>query len=156
MWMALANMEHINAQAKVDWGRALLAELKPGKCKPQHFWALSRIGARELLYGPVDRVIPPDKVKIWIHALMQAQWRDANPVCTALVQMARKTGDRTRDLDPTTVDDVIRWISANTHAENLLEQHLKYLLEAVSIAKQEEHLIFGETLPAGIALHTQR
>ncbi len=154
IWMVVANMEHINAKEKSRLGRALLAELKPNKCKPQHFWALSRMGARELLYGPVDRVIPPNQVSNWIHLLMQAKWRDPNPVITALVQMARKTGDRTRDLDPSTADKVIRWITDNTHEKKRLGQHLKYLLEAVSMAKQEESLIFGEDLPAGIVLHT--
>ncbi|MGD9368624.1 MAG: molecular chaperone DnaK, partial [Desulfobacteraceae bacterium] len=154
MWMAVANMEHLNAKEKSRWGRALLAELKPNKCKPQHFWALSRMGARELLYGPVDRVIPQKQVSNWIHSLMQAKWRDPNPVVTALVQMARKTGDRTRDLDPSMTDKVIRWITDNTHEKKLLAQRLKYLQEAVSMAKQEESLIFGEALPAGIVLHT--
>jgi molecular chaperone DnaK (HSP70) len=154
MWMAVANMEHINAKEKARWGSALLAELKPNKCKPQHLWALSRMGARELLYGPVDRVIPPNRISNWIHCLIQTKWRDPDPVITALVQMARKTGDRTRDLDPSMADKVIRWISDNTHEKKLLEQHLKYLLEVVSMAKQEESLIFGEALPAGIVLHT--
>jgi hypothetical protein len=85
---------------------------------------------------------------------MQTKWRDPNPVITALVQMARKTGDRTRDLDPSMADNVIRWITDNTQEKKLLEQHLKYLLEVVSMAKQEESLIFGEALPAGIVLHT--
>jgi hypothetical protein len=131
----------------------LLAELKPNKCKPQHFWALSRMGARELLYGPVDRVIPPSPVSSWIETLMQTRWRDLNPVITAVVQMARKTGDRTRDLDPSATEKVIRWITDNTQDKQLLEQHLKYLREVVSMAKKEESLIFGEALPAGIVLH---
>lgn len=154
MWMAAANMEHINAKEKSRWGRALLAELKPNKSKPQHIWALARMGARELLYGSVDRVIPPNQVSNWIHCLMQSKWRDPNPVITALVQIGRKTGDRTRDLDPSLADKVIRWITANTHEKKLVGQHLKYLQEVVSMAKQEESLIFGETLPAGIVLHT--
>jgi molecular chaperone DnaK (HSP70) len=153
MWMAAANMEHIDAKEKTLWGRALLAELKPNKCKPQHFWALSRMGARELLYGPVDRVIPPSPVSSWIETLMQTRWRDLNPVITAVVQMARKTGDRTRDLDPSATEKVIRWITDNTQDKQLLEQHLKYLREVVSMAKKEESLIFGEALPAGIVLH---
>jgi hypothetical protein len=154
MWMAVANMEHINTNEKSRWGGALLAELTPNKSKPQHLWALSRMGPRELLYGPVDRVISPNQVSHWIHALMQTKWHDPNPVVTALVQMARKTGDRTRDLDPSMAEKVIRWITDNTQAKKLLAQHLKYLQEVVSMAKQEESLIFGEALPAGIVLHT--
>jgi molecular chaperone DnaK (HSP70) len=154
MWMAVANMEHINATEKSRWGRALLAELKPNKCKPQHLWALSRMGARELLYGPVDRVISPNQAANWIETLMQTKWRDRTPVIAALVQMARKTGDRTRDLDPSMSEKVTRWITDNTQDKKALEQHLKYVQEVVSMANQEESLIFGEALPAGIVLHT--
>lgn len=155
MWMAVANMEQLYANEKIRWGRALLSELKPSKSKPQHFWALSRIGARELLYGPVDRVIQPQEISSWIKPLMQTKWRDAKPVITALVQMGRKTGDRTRDLDPSIIDHVIRYIADNTKQGKLMEDQVKYLKEVVSMAKPEESLIFGEALPAGIALHTK-
>lgn len=153
MWMALANMEHLNAGEKARWGRALLGELKPNKSKPQHFWSLSRIGSRELLYGPVDRVIPPAQVSSWIDTLLKTKWREANPVIAALVQMARKTGDRTRDLDLSLVDHIIQWIADNAQKDASVANHAKYLQEVVPVARQDESLIFGETLPAGIVLH---
>lgn len=153
--MAVANMEHINAKEKTRWGRALLADLKPNKSKPQHLWALSRIGARELLYGPVDRVIPAGEVSAWIKTLLKTQWRDPKPVIAALSQMARKTGDRTRDLDPSVVEQIIFWVEDKAPDKKWAQDHIKYLQEVVSLAKHEEHLIFGETLPSGIILHSQ-
>lgn len=155
MWMAVANMEQLYAKEKTRWGRALLSELKPNKGKPQHFWALSRMGARELLYGPVDRVIAPQEVSNWIKILLQTKWHDPKPVIAALAQLARKTGDRTRDLDPSILNNVIQWMADNKIQENFVENHVKYLQDVVSLAKQEESLIFGEALPAGIVLHTK-
>ncbi|MGD9215991.1 MAG: Hsp70 family protein [Desulfobacteraceae bacterium] len=154
MWMAIANMEHLNAKEKLRCGQKLLAELKPGKSKPQHFWALSRLGARELLYGSVDRVAPRQEVSLWISTLMQSKWRDPKPVIAALAQMARKTGDRTRDLEPSVINNIIEWMSDQPKQESFIQGHVKYLHDVISMASQEESSIFGEALPAGIVLHT--
>jgi molecular chaperone DnaK (HSP70) len=154
MWMAAANMEHVQAKEKIRWGRALLAELKPKKSKPQHFWSLSRIGARELLYGSVDRVIPPAEVAAWIQTLLVTEWRDPKPVAAALAQLSRKTGDRTRDIDESLLNQVIDWMTRRLQQDKFLENHIRYLREVVPMAQQEESVIFGEDLPSGLVLHT--
>jgi hypothetical protein len=146
IWMAVANMERLLAKDKIKWGRLLLSEIKPKKCKPQHFWSLSRIGARELLYGPVDRVVSPDEVASWIEKILSQTWRNPKPVGIAIAQLARKTGDRMRDLDSSITDDVIDWMKQY----DILAPHIKYLEEVVPMAKSDEDAIFGETLPSGL------
>jgi len=155
MWMAIANMEHFHTKEKIRLGRVLLAELKPKQSTPQHFWSLSRIGARELLYGPVDRVIPPREIGEWLTSLMDTNWRDSKPVTAAMVQLARKTGDRTRDLDPKTIDRLIRWMSDDSSDKTMLEANIRYLQDVIPMSGQEENIIFGESLPTGIILHTK-
>ena len=154
MWMAAANMEHVQAKEKVRWGRALLTELKPKKSKPQHFWSLSRIGARELLYGSVDRVIPPQEVAEWVQALLSIDWRDPKPVAAALGQLCRKTGDRTRDIDEALLNQVMDWMTHRIQQNKFLETHIRYLRDVVAMAEQEQSVIFGEDLPAGLVLHS--
>jgi molecular chaperone DnaK (HSP70) len=153
MWMAVANMEHLNVREKVRCGNLLLAELNPNKCKPQHLWALSRLGARELLYGSVDRVIPQAKVSHWINTLLETKWRDPKPVIAAVAQMARKTGDRTRDLDPAMIDRLMQWMAGHPNQEKWVQNHIPYLQDVICVADREESAIFGEALPAGIVLH---
>lgn len=153
MWMAAANMEHLHAKEKMRWGRALLAELKPKKSKPQHFWSLARFGARELLYGSVDRVVPPDAVSAWIETLLQTSWRDPRPVAAALGQICRKTGDRTRDIDASVRDQVIQWMRGDPEKEKIMRGPIKIVSDVVPMAEQEEGVIFGEDLPTGIVLH---
>jgi len=148
IWMALANMERLMVKDKIKWGRLLLAEMAPKKSKPQHFWALSRLGARELLYGPVDRVIPIDEVSSWIETLLKQNWRNPKPVGTALIQMARKTGDRIRDIVP----DLSNRIIAKLESYNLPASQIRLLQEVVPLAQNEESAIFGESLPAGLVL----
>lgn len=153
IWMALANMERLLVKDKIKWGRILLSEIKPKKSKPQHFWSLSRIGARNLLYGSLDRIIPPEEVSLWVETILSQNWRNRKPVGTALAQLARRTGDRTRDLDSKVIERIIDWMSGDMHNKKYFTPHLRFLKEVVPMAKQEESEIFGESLPSGIVLH---
>ncbi|MFV0437794.1 MAG: Hsp70 family protein [Desulfopila sp.] len=151
MWMAIANMEHLHTKEKIRLGRILLAELKPKQSTPQHLWSLARLGARALLYGPVDRVIPPREATAWLATLLKSNWRDRKAVVPALVQMARKTGDRTRDLEQKTLAGLVQWLTEDA-ADNA--GAIRCLQEVVPLSEQEQDLIFGESLPTGIILHT--
>ncbi|MBN1930606.1 MAG: hsp70 family protein [Desulfobacterales bacterium] len=150
IWMTIANMERLMVKDKMNWGRLLLSEIRPKKCRPQHFWALSRLGARELLYGPIDKVIPAQEVSSWIDTILAQNWRNPKPVGAAIAQMARKTGDRARDLSPESINHIISWMSQY----EFCEQYLKFLKSVIPIAKQEENALFGESLPSGIVLHS--
>jgi len=149
MWMAVANMEKLQVKDKISLGRHLLLELKPKKTKPQFFWALSRIGARELLYGSADRVLPPEEAASWIRTLLAERWRNPKPVGSALIQMARKTGDRARDIEPGVMDQLIDWLSGY----DFFQPQIKILKEVVPIGRQEGSTIFGEELPSGLVMH---
>ncbi len=148
IWMTIANMEKCSVKDKIKWGRYFLSELKQKKSRPQHFWAISRIGARELLYGPTNKVVPPYEVSLWIKKIIAVKWRDAKSVANALAQMSRRTGDRTRDLDPVMIEEVIEWM-----CENNCTSHTRLLKEVVPMERQEESAIFGEDLPSGVVIH---
>jgi hypothetical protein len=151
MWMAAASMEQLLVKEKTKWGNGLMAELDPKKTKPQHLWSLSRIGARELLYGPVDRVIPPETVTPWIDRLMKTDWSSdplRSAVGSVLIQMGRKTGDRSRDLPADAVDRITGWLKEN----GVSEDALRPLQSVTPLARQEESAIFGESLPGGLVL----
>jgi len=158
IWMAVANMERLLAKDKVIWGRKLLSEISPKKCRPQQFWALSRIGARELLYGSADRVIPPHEAASWIEAILSQDWHEieailsqdwheTKPVGAALALMGRKTGDRMRDIEDKLRERIIIWLEQHD-----LSSHIRFLKEAVSMEMPEQNAMFGESLPSGIVL----
>jgi molecular chaperone DnaK (HSP70) len=149
MWMALANMEQLTTKDKVYLGRTLVSQLKPRESKPQHFWALSRIGARELLYGSADRVVPASEVSQWMNALMSKEWRNPRPVVAALCQLARKTGDRARDLPDEMTSKVLDWMKTNEAEPN----QLAFLTTVVPWSGTEQSTVFGEALPAGLVFH---
>ena len=68
---------------------------------------------------------------------------------TALSQLARLTGDRTRDLDPKVLEQIIEWLSPYGWSEPCI----KFLKEVIPIARKEESVLFGESVPPGIVLH---
>ncbi len=148
IWMALANMELLHGKDKIRWGRQLLSEISAQNAKPQHFWSISRFGARTLLYGPADRVVGPEEVSQWIDSILKIPWGNPRPVGIALAQMARRTGDRTRDVDELVVRRIIQWMGQ----DNYFSPHRRYLEKIVPIDRQEESAIFGESLPAGLVL----
>jgi hypothetical protein len=151
MWMALANLELLPGQDKAAWGRLLLDQLTPKKSRPQYWWSLSRLGARELLYGPIDRVVPSGEVTLWIEAILAREWQNPKSVGTALAQLARLTGDRTRDLIPEVLQQVIEWLSSYDWSGPCI----KLLNQVIPITRQEESELFGESVPPGIVLHME-
>ncbi len=149
IWMALANLELLSGKEKADWGRMLLDLLNPKKSRPQYWWALSRLGAREPLYGPIDRVVRRNEVVSWIPRILEKNWRNLKPVGTALSQVARLTGDRKRDLTLEDLQPIVDWLAPHDWSEPCI----RLLTEVVPIAQQEEGALFGESVPPGIVLH---
>jgi len=148
IWMAVANMEKLYSKEKIELGRKLLTVTSAKKLKAQHLWALSRLGARELLYGPADRVIPPAEVSKWIDQLISYSWSNPNTAGRTVSQLARKTGDRSRDLDEKIQADILDWMAQH----GMPQERKRRLREIVPLAYQDQDAIFGESLPQGIIL----
>ena len=96
-------------------------------------WCLSRIGARKLFYGPINQVLPAPVATRWVEALLKVTKAE-----DALVAIARRTGDSTRDLAGATIDMVRRGIPES-------------LVSALDGEVEEDPAkIFGEELPSGL------
>jgi hypothetical protein len=150
IWMTAANLEKLYSKDKVRLGRQLLTEISARKPKSQHLWALSRLAARELLYGPADRTIPPDEAARWIDQLLNYSWSNPTIVGRTISQIARKTGDRARDLDEEMRHRVLEWMAVNELTEDLKRR----VMEITPPARNDQTAMFGESLPLGIILRT--
>jgi hypothetical protein len=148
--MAAANLEKLYSKDKVRLGRQLLADISPRNLKSQHLWALSRLAARDLLYGPADRTIAPAEAARWIEQLLGHGWSNPNIVGRSVSQMARKTGDRARDLDEETRHRVLAWMTDNGLADVLRRR----VESVIPPARKDQAAMFGESLPVGIILRT--
>jgi molecular chaperone DnaK (HSP70) len=148
IWMALANMEKLDPKEKAALGGHLIDEVSPRKIKAQHLWALSRLGARELLYGSVDRVIAPAEVAPWIERLLGYDRSNPITIARAVSRMARKTNDRIRDLDEKMRTRVLTWMQEYELPSDLIDP----IRKTMPLARQDQKAMFGESLPSGIIL----
>ena len=135
MWRTASSLELLPVATKTQLGDALVSRAKQGEMREVSFWCLARLGARRLFYGPNNLVIPAATAARWAEALVKIPGS-----ADALVSMARRTGDVTRDLPAATIDLVRRTIP----------EPLRPVLEG----EEQEDLakIFGEELPSGLIM----
>ncbi len=148
IWMAVANMEKLSSKDKIKLGRQLLSEMNLKKIPPQLLWSIGRLGARQLLYGPDDRVISPSEVGRWVEEMLGWEPSNIKAMGPALVKMARRTGDRVRDLEPEMRGKVITWMDA----QELSGERVATVKEAAPMTPSEQVDMFGESLPSGLVL----
>jgi hypothetical protein len=149
IWMALANLERLPVQAKAELGGLLLQKFAKGGWKPQELWALSRLGARVPFYGPADRVLPPKDAAAWMKTLMALMARPTPDAAQVLVNLARTSGDRARDLPRDDLERIIDWLQPLPHAN----RHVELLTHAgAELDQGEQDWIFGESLPLGLRI----
>jgi len=142
MWRTASSLELLPIGTKTELGDALVKRVKAGDFKESELWCLSRLGARQLFYGPINLVIPPSTASRWVEALL------AVPTAgEALAAIARATGDPTRDLPPATRETVKRKLEKLPHADRLLA-----VLEGDEEDDRTLGRIFGEELPSGLVL----
>jgi len=148
VWLALANFERLPAETKADLGRLLLQRLQRTG-RPQELWALSRFGARIPLYGPLDLVIPPGEAASWLNFLISSNLRPGEAMAHTLVQLARSTGDRARDVPDAERRKVAKWLERIPQSDRFRE-----MLSSPETAwqRREQDVVFGESLPAGLVL----
>jgi molecular chaperone DnaK (HSP70) len=150
IWRAIASMERLPVQHKVKLAEELLQRMdsRKGREDSVHLWALSRIGARVPLYGPLNAVVPPAQVATWLKSVLAWDWPEPDKAAFPLAQLGRKTGDRARDIDDATrarLAEVLRSLPGGDRAVVLVEQ-------VVALEAREERVALGDTLPAGLRL----
>jgi len=148
LWMAVGNMERLLVKDKVVLAEALLPILRPGKTQHNLFWALSRLGSRQLLYGSADRVVPSSEVVKWANRIVKKRWQPNDPVDNMIAQIFRKTGDRTRDIDVKESSKIIEWLKMRKAKKSFI----KMIEEKTDMALTEKNIQFGEKLPKGLIL----
>jgi hypothetical protein len=133
MWRAASSLELLPLQTKTQLGDALITQVKRGEMVETSLWCLSRLGARKLFYGPINQVLPVPVATRWVEALLKvAKSHDA------VLAIARRTGDATRDLAPATIE--------------LIRGRIPESLVPALEGEVEEDLgkVFGEELPSGL------
>ncbi|HYO83268.1 MAG TPA: Hsp70 family protein, partial [Bryobacteraceae bacterium] len=138
MWRAASSLELLPAGTKTEIGDALLKRLKAREGGPSDLWCISRVGARQLLYGPINQVVAPATASRWVDALLAMKGSEE-----AVATIAQHTGDATRDLPAATLNLVRRSLADSPELLALLDGDAARDLGALG-------RMFGEELPAGL------
>jgi hypothetical protein len=144
----LGALELLAVDVKIDLGRMLM-ELLPRKkldaIRPALGWAIGRLGAREPAYGPLNTVVPPAEASDWIERLL-AGGDNGAMLQFAVVNLARRTNDRFRDIDDELRRRVLEWLAQHGAGE-----HARMLVgEGGQLDVEEQGRVFGEALPRGL------
>jgi len=139
-----AALEHLDPREKIIVGDWIVPRVStPGPWA----WALGRLGARVPLYGSIHKTIDPGKASEWLNVLLDAHSRNTEGALFAIVQIARLTGDRSRDLD-----DALRTRALDAvRAARAPDSWQRLILEVVTMETADQARAFGDTLPAGLA-----
>ncbi|MCC8391517.1 hsp70 family protein [Paraburkholderia sp. MMS20-SJTR3] len=143
-----ASLERIPAERKIELGEAVLTRLKKPAENHQSWWAVGRIGARQPFYGSAHNVVPPEVAAQWLGAILALDWKKVDPAAFAAVQIARMTGDRSRDLS----DELRATVVRRLETANAPRAWITMVSEAVALDNADEGRVFGESLPVGLKL----
>jgi hypothetical protein len=142
-----ASLEHLHPEQKCLLGSWLAEWLKNSPTTAgASVWALGRLGARVPVYGSGHKSVPPEKAAEWLSLLLDLGLHQVDSAPFAVVQLARLTGDRTRDLE----DGVRDRAAAALSLAGVPESWLRMLTEAVPFEATDEARALGDTLPIGL------
>ena len=152
VWMTLASFERLDVEIKEKMGDRLLIKFRKGNPEPKELWALSRFGSRIPFHGPLDKIVSIEEVSNWINSIISSNLEVSDALAHAIVQMARTTGDRERDLSQSNKDALFDWLNKSTNSE-----HFKELINNPETAsdREEQAWIFGEALPPGLVISSE-
>ncbi len=150
VWRLLGSLELLSGTTKIELGGIILDLMPKRKMEPVRpalAWALGRIGARLPFHGPLNTVVPIDAVSRWLPKFMELRY-DELPGQLAVMQMARMTDDRYRDISPKLRAKAIKWLGHGDAPGHFVE----LVRDGGRLDSEEQSLVFGESLPAGLRI----
>jgi hypothetical protein len=146
----LGALERLPLDVKQELGRIMLDLRARKKLQPLHaslLWSLGRLGARQPTYGPLNGVVAPEEAAQWVLRLLELPPED-DLARFAVVHLARRTGDRFRDLSETVREKALAWLTAG----GATPRDVLLVRDGGTLEPQEQDRLFGETLPKGLRL----
>ena len=145
-----ASLEHLAPLEKSELGEWIAQRLRESGGGGPWAWALGRIGARVPVYGSGHKAVAKAQAAAWVRLLIDLKMERIDGAAFAVAQLARLSGDRTRDLD----DDVRSLAADALKAVRAPDAWLRMLTEVAVLEIADEARVLGDTLPAGLQLAT--
>lgn len=149
-WRLLGSLELLDVATKLEiggWIVDLLGKPKMASARSAMAWALGRLGSRTPVYGPLNLVVPADVASDWLSAIYRDKNRDPMDLL-AVMQIARRTDDRYRDLAAADREDAAVWLER----EQAPAHFARIVRDGGNLDSEERDQVFGEALPIGLTL----
>lgn len=150
MWRLLGSLELLSPTTKTELGTMLLDLLPKRKMEPVErslLWAIGRLGARAPMYGPLNTVVPSETAAAWLTRLLASRL-DTAECQLAVMQLARRTDDRYRDVSEKLRREVVDWLETLESPQHFVQ----LVLHGGTLDTDEQGLVFGESLPKGLRI----
>jgi hypothetical protein len=141
-------LEHASPERKERIGGHLIERLAKHGENAQSWWAVGRLGARVPFYGSAHTVVPKETAEQWLAACLASDFRKVEHAPFAAALLARKSGDRARDISQELAERVV----TRLEAVRAPESWLRMVREVGYLEAADERRIFGESLPPGLRL----
>jgi len=94
-------------------------------------------------------VVAADRAVQWLDQLLATPLPASEPLARSLIQLARLTGDRERDVPAEKCHYVAGWLQQLPQGERLAEALMN---PETALQSQQQDWVFGESLPIGLVL----
>lgn len=142
-----ASLEHLDSEDKVLLATWFFNRAQKSSDYVQaHWWALARLASRTQLYGSQHNIIPVAQVSQWLVKMLDLDWKQEPTIPFAAVMMARKTGDRSRDI----ADDIRAQIIDKLQLNRASQTWIDLVSEVKELTEDESKKVFGDSIPAGL------
>lgn len=144
------SLERIPLPEKQQLGEWLLAGCGTENDAAPNWWALGRVGARELFFGGLDCIVEPATAVGWIQHCLDHDWQSQPEAAQACVQIMRRTNDRGRDIN----DDLRQEVVQRLQHSRSPERWITLVQERVALEAADTLAMLGDALPAGIRIRS--
>jgi molecular chaperone DnaK (HSP70) len=145
-WRLLGSLERLAPDQRIRFGDELIERIRKAPRIGHWLWALSRLGARQPLYGPLNSVVPPHAAERWLERLLSVTELTAERA-HAVAHIGARTGDPGRDVDEAVAAAAAERLSAAGFTDAAYR-----LRELAETSPSETGRVFGEALPEGLKL----
>jgi hypothetical protein len=154
-----ASLERIPSAYKVEIGDWMLGQImaiapmpkpdpKTAATYARYLWALARVGARQSLQSSAHEVATIEAAERWLESLLKLDWKRIEPAGFAAAHIARKTGDRSRDIGEPLREQVAQKLAASGAPPSWAAM----VREVVELDQASTTRMFGDALPPGLKL----
>jgi molecular chaperone DnaK (HSP70) len=154
-----ASLERIPSAYKAEIGDWMLGRVMalPASIKPdpktaatyaRYLWALARVGARQSLHASAHEVAGIEAAERWLTPLLTLDWKRIEPAGFGAAHIARKTGDRSRDIGDALRTQVLGKLAASNAPANWTAM----VREVVELDQLSTTRMLGDALPPGLKL----